>query len=133
MLAGRVRNCENADSAVLRWPELGVVVGRRGAATSSREGFKSVCVLGAWRRQVGSAEAEGETSRTGWYTREPEGRDVMMDGQVAGSSRFRKTDQLSFMCFKNVYNHHFLKTALLRHTFTCRTIHLDCNYIVIII
>lgn len=56
MLAGRVRNCENADSAVLRWPELGVVAGRRGrreASTSSREGFKSVCVLGAWRRQVG--------------------------------------------------------------------------------
>lgn len=53
MLAGRVRNYENADSAVLRWPELGVVVGRRGASTSSREGFKSVCVLGAWRRQVG--------------------------------------------------------------------------------
>lgn len=59
--------CAHGEGRPMAWVGQWVVVGRRGAATSSREGLNSVCVLGAWRRRGGqvSAEAEEEKSRTG--------------------------------------------------------------------
>lgn len=77
---------------------LGVVVGRSGAATSSREGFESICVLGAWRRQVGRFQRR-QRERSLELAHEGVGRQRCNDGGSGVSViRFLK-GHLSFYVF----------------------------------